>query len=522
MAASIASGAENISIEFRILVNASNCSLPETDGFNGLGAEGVDLLDGPLTFSETGSWDAFELMMKIDVWVPQGDHRVMFCADSGSFNLNYLWFFTPNPTPVPTPSPTPVPTAAPQVPSKKPNTSWIYAAVGTLRVIYLLCCMFRDIPYRDILVRANGIFTAPVLCTLQVFVPLGVLALSRLCWIVCRKERSRRQKPTTLNELDFASTSRGNGDKSPDSYSTPPIAGTSSDSTVFKGTPTSAIVLPTATASGGHLNMEEEHKQQQRDFVRILPHRFAFGAFSRGSRGNSFKQHQGPFHSHSHPSGGGIQVQGEPPSAPELESRFRPALHNGRHYFATVSGPLQPMVSPVESCFGVGAFDVTAGVPAKTPRAYADLDVQEAGSLWDRSSLNSPLRREIANSVSLGNHAKPKRDQFEDALLRALDTRLESSRAQHATSTSSPKPRLLRASSFSEGTSTSNHTPMLAAGKVWMCVCEFENTVGQASCLGCGRVAPSRRGSEGLVTSTPMRTRIPPHRMRSFIPPPTD
>lgn len=346
-----------------------------------------------------------------------------------------------------------------------------------------------------------------------------------MCWIVYRKERSRRQTPTTLNELDFASTSRGNGGKSPGSYSTPPIAADSSDSTVFKGTPTSAIVLPTksmvtaATVSGGHLNVDEEHKQQQRDHVRILPHRFAFGAFSRGSRGHSSKQQQPPFHS----TGGGIPVQREAPSAPELESRFRPSLHNGHNYFATVSGPLQPMVSPVESSFGVGSLEVTTGVPAKTPRAYADLDVQEAGSLWDRSSLNSPLRRHIANGVAMENHAKPKRDQFEDALLRALDTRLESSRAPHAKNTSPPKPKLLRASSYSEGTSTSNQTPMLAAGKVWMCVCGFENTVGQASCLECGRVAPSRRGSEGgLVPSTPMRTRLPPHRMRSFIPSPSD
>lgn len=163
MAASIASGEANTSIEFRILVNASNCSLPETDGFNGLGAEGVDLLDGPLTYTETGSWEAFELMMKSDVWVPQGDHRVMFCADSGSFNLNYLWFFTPNPTPAPTPSPTPVPTAAPQVPSKKkPDTDWIYAAVGAVRdICYVI--MFYNIPYHDTCTRANDICTAPAL-----------------------------------------------------------------------------------------------------------------------------------------------------------------------------------------------------------------------------------------------------------------------------------------------------------------------------------------------------------------------
>ena len=133
--ASIASGAENVTIEFRILVDADNCSLPETDGFNGLGTEGFDLLDGPLSLTETGSWEAFVLASKEDVWVEEGEHRLLFCADSGMFNLNYLWFFTPNPTPSPTPAPTLAPTPAPQVPSDPgPNIDWIYLAVSVQHI----------------------------------------------------------------------------------------------------------------------------------------------------------------------------------------------------------------------------------------------------------------------------------------------------------------------------------------------------------------------------------------------------
>lgn len=129
--ASVASGSNGTLIEFRILVNATNCSSAETDGFDGLGSEGVDLLNGPVRHGYTGSWEAFEVASKPDVFVPEGNHRVLFCADGGIFNLNYLWFWTPNPTPAPTPVPSPAPTGAPQASSNVGiDNKWIYISVS--------------------------------------------------------------------------------------------------------------------------------------------------------------------------------------------------------------------------------------------------------------------------------------------------------------------------------------------------------------------------------------------------------
>lgn len=128
--ASVASGINGSTIEFRLLVNATNCSSPETDGFNGLG-DGIDLLGGPVMHGDTGSWEAFEMATREEVWVPKGDHRVLFCSDSDFFNLNYLRIWTPAPTPAPTQVPTPAPTPAPQVPGDDgDDTKWIYISVS--------------------------------------------------------------------------------------------------------------------------------------------------------------------------------------------------------------------------------------------------------------------------------------------------------------------------------------------------------------------------------------------------------
>lgn len=127
----MAVGVNGSSISYRLLVNATNCSSAETDGYDGLGSVGIDLLNGPVYYEYTGSWEAFEMAMREEVWVPQGEHRVLFCADSGLFNLNYLRFWTPTPTPAPTPVPSPAPTAAPQVPSDEgSDTKWIYISVS--------------------------------------------------------------------------------------------------------------------------------------------------------------------------------------------------------------------------------------------------------------------------------------------------------------------------------------------------------------------------------------------------------
>lgn len=129
--ASVASGLNGSTTEFRILVNATNCSSPDTDGLNGLGDEGVDLLNGPLSSGWTGSWEAFETVYKEEVYVREGTHRFLFCADRGAFNLNYLRVWTPMPTPAPTIAPTIAPTPAPQVPSDDGvDTKWIYIGVS--------------------------------------------------------------------------------------------------------------------------------------------------------------------------------------------------------------------------------------------------------------------------------------------------------------------------------------------------------------------------------------------------------
>lgn len=135
--ASVASGA-NGTIVFRILVNATNCSSIDTDGFDGLGSEGVDLLDGPVYSDFTDSWEAFYLAAREDIWVPEGTHRVFFCSDSALFNLNYLRFYTPMPTPAPTPVPSPAPTNAPTLPDDDGvDTKWIYISVSHPSVFFL-------------------------------------------------------------------------------------------------------------------------------------------------------------------------------------------------------------------------------------------------------------------------------------------------------------------------------------------------------------------------------------------------
>lgn len=133
MGASIASGFNGTEIEFRLLANATNCSSIDTDGMNGLGDDGVDLLNGPLSLGFTGSWEAFEEVYKEDVFVPLGTHRLLFCADSGVFNLNYLRVWTHVPTPAPTMAPTIAPTPAPTVASADDGglgTRWIYIGVS--------------------------------------------------------------------------------------------------------------------------------------------------------------------------------------------------------------------------------------------------------------------------------------------------------------------------------------------------------------------------------------------------------
>lgn len=207
----------------------------------------------------------------------------------------------------------------------------------------------------------------------------------------------------------------------------------------------------------------------------------------------------------------------------------------------------QLQVSPVDKIipFAPGQGVAADGtLPFQTPRAKSGLEVQTSGSLWDRSTVSPIMSRHAAVAAATSAPSTPKgtppqgaalssakksnelpprrssggRDQFEDALLRALDDKWEngrsSSSAQQGNGSARPMPpqrTISRSNSYSEGPSS-----MLSAVKTWTCQCAFENSVGQTSCLGCGRVAPLSR------PTTPARRRLPPHRMNSKIEAPSE
>ena len=222
----------------------------------------------------------------------------------------------------------------------------------------------------------------------------------------------------------------------------------------------------------------------------------------------------------------------------------------------------QPAVSPVGRAVApasANAVSADGSLPHQTPRAKSGLEVQKSGSLWDRSTVSPIIPRQVAaaaaaapstpkvtppvdastfaqksttelppprrrgsSSTSIGG-----RDQFEDALLRALDDKWESGRsAAGAPGNGSagagaagggaqmmlpPQRTISRSESYAEAPNS-----MLKAVKTWTCQCAFENSVGQTACLGCGRVAPLSR------PTTPARRRLPPHRSHSRIAVPSE
>ena len=177
----------------------------------------------------------------------------------------------------------------------------------------------------------------------------------------------------------------------------------------------------------------------------------------------------------------------------------------------------RPTVSPVESLLGVPASNL--GALLKTPRAKSGLEVANGGSLWDRSTM-SPIQPQSSTPTTAAPLSGMRRDQFEDALVRALDSKWENNNFTLDSNSQMRGRAVSRAQSFSEGAGAGGSRPnaMLAAGRCWTCVCTFENTVGQTACLGCGRIAPIRRPKTPLLS----RNRMPPHRMQSWIPPPMD
>ncbi|CAM9493067.1 unnamed protein product [Scytosiphon promiscuus] len=601
--ASIASGLNGTSVEFRMLVNATNCSTVDTDGMNGLGDEGVDLLNGPLSLGYTGSWEAFEEVYKEEVFVPLGTHRFLFCADDGVFNLNFLRVWTPAPTPAPTMAPTIAPTAAPTVVSDDDGlgTRWIYIGVASALVL---------------------------------------LAFSRLGCIVYKKESARRRhKPDSLEPAYIASKGGGSGGGSggdPDDHGengflsgvTPPTEDPSevrergflscrekaAPSDGLQGATTGAGIAAVAAAMtpGGGIKDLGSPSVKQRNNYRDL-----FGGQRQVSRrlsssvqeeyendtptnantkANALSQVERTFSSGA---GAASSSSFSLSSAKHTTSSYSktappaafltPGRTRSRPSVSRSSSAIQPMVSPVSQPVGAGplALGLAASTHAlQTPRAKSGMEVEVSGSLWDRSTTSpitaglgvaalppapapapapapspSPPKEAVETRLLSHNYKKKKkngnsgssgssssnnnnntingggsssnkgngsnngmgmkielprkwdggggRDQFEDALIRALDEKWENGRG--ATNGAGTGLGIARSNSISEGT-----TAMLRAVKTWTCVCQFENSVGQTSCLGCGRVAPLSR------PTTPARRRLPRHRMNSNIPPPSE
>ncbi|CAM9938987.1 unnamed protein product [Ectocarpus sp. 8 AP-2014] len=521
--ASVASGLNGTTVQFRILVNATNCSSAATDGLDGLGDTGVDLLNGPLFAGYTGSWEAFEMVYKEEVYVPEGTHRVLFCADDGIFNMNFLRVWTPTPTPAPTMAPTVALTAAPVVPSDDGvDTKWIYIGVAGAVVF---------------------------------------LALSRLGCIIYGKERSRRRKPDDLasaytgsKDNDGGHAARGSGGGGGKGFvfePTPPSdsGGAGGDEAFLSrhGRPSDG-----KAGNGGQSSAVEPggptvvHQQTYRNlFSRGLSSSASFHADT--PTGPKTKPNAAVAGSQrasipSRDASAAAFATTAPPLGAFRSATGRPAGSSMTSVGRSASPPL-PVVSPVESAIGVGArVDHSADGPgdSKTPRAKSGQELRRSGSLWDRASTLSPILSNQGTSTATpstpkGDSALGKdsgggqlperrrseaRDQFEDALIRALDNKWESGRPIHggygsdSGRASPPLPPVAttpsRSNSINEGPSL-----MLMAVKTWTCVCTFENSVGQTACLGCGRVAPLNR------PTTPSRRRLPPHRMNSSIAPPT-
>lgn len=190
-----------------------------------------------------------------------------------------------------------------------------------------------------------------------------------------------------------------------------------------------------------------------------------------------------------------------------------------------------PQCSPIE---GNSAAAADTSNSPQNARKKSGMEVFQSGSLWDRGAVSSPmtsrrkkeastpttptvtghptpdqpfdgpLRRSSRNN---GNTNNAGRDQFEDALSRALTDKLDDGYGSPP-----PTQKLLAISRSSSYCSPEGgRNSMLMAVKTWTCVCTFENSVGQTACLGCGRVAPISR------PTTPGRKRLPPHRRNSRI-----
>lgn len=385
------------------------------------------------------------------------------------------------------------------------------------------------------------------------------LALSRLGCIIYGKERSRRRRPDDLaaaytgsKDNDGGHAARGGGGKGFVYEATPPSDsggvggdeaflsrhGRPSDGEAGNGRQSSAVEPgdPTVVHQQNYRNLFSRGLSSSASFHADTPTgpKTKPNAAVAGSQRASIPSR--------HASAAAFATTA-PPLGAFRSATGRPSGSSMTSVGRSASPPL-PVVSPVESAIGVGSrVDHSADGPGnpKTPRAKSGQELRRSGSLWDRASTLSPILSKQGTSTATPSTPKgdsaaalgkdsgggelperrrsEARDQFEDALIRALDNKWESGRPIHggygsdSDRASPPLPPVAttpsRSNSINEGPSS-----MLMAVKTWTCVCTFENSVGQTACLGCGRVAPLNR------PTTPSRRRLPPHRMNSSIAPP--
>lgn len=182
----------------------------------------------------------------------------------------------------------------------------------------------------------------------------------------------------------------------------------------------------------------------------------------------------------------------------------------------------QPVVSPINSVIAGLSGSEGLLLSRPTSRAAAGLELSSNRSTW-RQATTSPLQTSrVFSSLpsvpskaphfnSQGSRLKRNESPFEDALLRAVEKRWTDSRDSRGSGDINELSRSMSIIGQQSGemasgiglarlfassdmpSSTVRKTAMLAAGKCWTCQCNFENSAGQNSCLGCGRVSPVGR-----------------------------
>lgn len=168
----------------------------------------------------------------------------------------------------------------------------------------------------------------------------------------------------------------------------------------------------------------------------------------------------------------------------------------------TFKHKVQPATSPL-----TGSFEVRPDIAYSsklTPRQAAGIDVSVGGSLWDRSTT-SPMKGEAnpqttatttssaatATTATTTTTTSNERDLYEEALLRAVQKQWSGTRSSTSGKDGQSPRSHTRSVSLTETPNNHKKDAMLKAGRCWTCICNFENSAGQTSCVGCGRIAPA-------------------------------